>query len=46
VYGQGAIGCALLPSLTKVNYWCARVQAFVHLLLQCTMAGGQPPGIA
>jgi hypothetical protein len=36
----------LLPFLTKVNYQCTGAQASVHFLLQCTMAGGQPPGVA
>jgi hypothetical protein len=46
MYGQGAIGYALLPFPTKVNYWCMKVQAFVHFLLWCTVVEGQPPGVA
>jgi hypothetical protein len=45
MYGWGAIGCALLPFLTEVNYQCTGAQASVHFLLWRTVAGGQPPGV-
>jgi hypothetical protein len=43
MYGQGAIGCTLLPFLTEVNYQCTGAQASVHFLLRCTVAGGPTP---
>jgi hypothetical protein len=32
VYGQGAIGCTLLPLPTKVNYWCTRALTYLSLV--------------